>query len=328
MFSIDYPRLSIQDHHKEVGMSDSIIMKAITMVVDDEEIVQESVRRVLEDQGFSVDAVPRVDQALELLKKKTYDLILTDLMMPERNGMELVEAVALGYPETGIIMFTGHPTVSSAVESIKLGALDYLPKPFTPDELIEVTQRALGKVAIAKRDKEASRVYEDAEKALRSSLDVRNILDLVCSSARDLLKVKAASVLIRQKDGPFFDLAASCGLSQDYLSKGNLDATRSISEVQSNGQCYLVDQTNFDSCLQYPDAARLEGVKTILSMPMSIRDAVTGCLRIYSADERNYDDKEMDLIAKFSKQAALAIENAIIYETMRKDIEGMKKYVS
>lgn len=94
--------------------------------------------------------------------------------------------------------------------------------------------------------------------------------------------------------------------------------------MQSNGQCLFVDQTNFESCLQYPDAARSEGIKTILSMPLSIRDTVTGCLRIYSADERTYDNKEMALITKFSRQAALAIENAIIYETMRKDIEGMK----
>jgi DNA-binding response OmpR family regulator len=309
-------------------MSDSGTVKAVTMVVDDEQIVQESVRRILEEEGFSVDAVSRVDKALELLKKKTYDLILTDLMMPERNGMELVEAVALEYPDTGIIMFTGHPSVSSAVESIKLGALDYLPKPFTPDELVEVTQRALRKVTMARRDKEAHQLFEDAEKALRSSLDLKNILDLVCNVARDLLKVKAASVLIRQKDSSFFELAASNGLSEDYTSKGSLDATRSISEVQSNGQCLFVDQTNFESCLQYPDAARSEGIKTILSMPLSIRDTVTGCLRIYSADERTYDNKEMALITKFSRQAALAIENAIIYETMRKDIEGMKKYVS
>ncbi len=255
-------------------------------------------------------------------------MILTDLMMPERNGMELVEAVALEYPDTGIIVFTGHPSVSSAVESIKLGALDYLPKPFTPDELVEVAQRALRKVTMARRDKEAHQLFEDAEKALRSSLDLKNILDLVCNVARDLLKVKAASVLIRQKDSSFFELAASNGLSEDYTSKGSLDATRSISGVQSEGQCLFVDQTNFESCLQYPDAARREGIKTILSMPLSIRDTVTGCLRIYSADERTYDNKEMDLITKFSRQAALAIENAIIYETMRKDIEGMKKYVS
>ncbi|MCX5873661.1 MAG: response regulator [Deltaproteobacteria bacterium] len=303
-------------------------VKAVTMVVDDEQIVQESVRRILEEQGFRVDTAYRVDEALNLLNKTTYDLILTDLMMSNQNGMELVETAARDYPNTGIIMFTGYPSVASAVESIKLGALDYLPKPFTPEELLEVTERALSKVLILRKDKDAELVYEESEKALRSSLDLKKILDLVCSSSRDLLKVKGSSVLVRQKDGACFELATSCGLSDEYVSKGKLDANRSIAEVQSTGKSSFVDQTSFDKCLQYPDAARQEGIATILSMPLSVRGAIIGCLRVYSADDRKYDKKEMELITRFSQQAALAIENAVLYETMRKDIEGMKNYMS
>jgi ActR/RegA family two-component response regulator len=303
-------------------------VKAVTMVVDDEQIVHESVRRILEEQGFRVDTAYRVDEALNLLKKTTYDLILTDLMMPDQNGMELVETVARDYPNTGIIMFTGYPSVASAVESIKLGALDYLPKPFTPEELLEVTERALSKVLILRRDKDAELVYEESEKALRSGLDLKKILDLVCSASRDLLKVKGSSVLVRQKDGACFELATSCGLSDEYVNKGKLDANRSIGEVQSTGKSSFVDQTSFDKCLQYPDAARQEGIATILSMPLSVRGAIIGCLRVYSADDRKYDKKEMELITRFSQHASLAIENAILYETMRKDIEGMKNYMS
>jgi len=303
-------------------------VKAVTMVVDDEQVVQESVRRVLEEQGFKVDTASRVDQALDLLKKTTYDLILTDLMMPDQNGMELVQAVARDYSETGIIMFTGYPSIDSAVDSIKLGALDYLPKPFGPEELVAVTERALHKVITLRRDKVAQSVYEEAEKALRSSLDLKKILDLVCSASTDLLKVKGASLLVRQKDGPFFELAASCGLSDEYVSKGTLDATRSISEVQSTGVSSFVDYTSFERYLQYPDAARQEGIVSILSMPLSLRGAIIGCLRVYSSDNRKYDAKEMELITKFSQQAALAVENGILYETMRKDIEGMKRYIS
>lgn len=302
-------------------------VKAVTLVVDDEQIVQESVRRILEEQGFRVDTAYRVDEALDLLKKTTYDLILTDLMMPDQNGLELVQAAMRDYPNTGIIMFTGYPSVASAVESIKLGALDYLPKPFTPEELLEVTERALSKVLILRRDKDAELVYEESEKALQSSLDLKKILDLVCSSSMNLLKVKGSSVLVRQKNGAFFELATSCGLSDDYVTKGKLDANRSIAEVQSTGKFSFVEQTSFDKFLQYPDAARQEGIATILSMPLSVRGAVIGCLRVYSADYRKYDAKEMELITKFSHQAALAIENAILYETMRKDIEGMKKYI-
>lgn len=303
-------------------------VKAVTMVVDDEQIVQESVRRILEEKGFKVDTASRVEQALDLLKKTKYDLILTDLMMPDQNGMELVEAVARDYPDTGVIMFTGYPSIDSAVDSIKLGALDYLPKPFSPDQLVDVTERALNKVITLRRDKQAQQVYEEAEKALSSSLDLKKILNLVCSASKDLLNVKGATVLVRQKNGPFFDLAASCGLSDNYVTKGALDATRSISEVQATGESFFVDEASFKEKLQYPDAARQEGIASILSVPLSLKGAIIGCLRIYSSDNRVYNDKEMDLITKFSKQSALAVENAILYETMRKDIEGLQKYMS
>ena len=231
-------------------------VKAITLVVDDEQIVQESVRRILEEKGFKVDTASRVDHALDLMKKTTYDLILTDLMMPDQDGMELVRKVASDYPDTGIIMFTGYPSIDSAVDSIKLGALDYLPKPFNPDDLVDVAERALNKVIKLRSEKVALLVYEEAEKALQSSLDLKKILDLVCFCARDLLKVKGASGLFRRKDGPFLELAASCGLSDNYVSKGSLDATRSISEVQSTGKSFWVEESSFDKRLQYPDAAR------------------------------------------------------------------------
>ncbi|MFA6223787.1 MAG: response regulator [Desulfomonilaceae bacterium] len=302
--------------------------KAITLVVDDEQIVLESVRRILEEQGFKVETASRIDQAIDLLKTTRYDLVLTDLMMPDRSGMELIEAVASEYPDTGVIMFTGYPTVESVRESMKLGALDYLPKPFTPDELVEVTERALDKVFMLRRDKEAQTVYEASEKALMSSLDLKKILDLICSSSKDILKVKGASVLVRQKDGPFYELASSCGLSDEYVSKGSLDATRSISEVQSTGKYSFVTENSFGARLQYPDEARQEGIASILSMPLSVRGAIIGCLRLYSTSDRQYDSKQMTLISKFSGQAALAVENAILYETMRKDIEGMRKYIS
>ena len=111
--------------------------KATILVIDDEQIVQESVRRILEEEGYEIDGAMRVDQALDLLARRAYDIVLTDLMMPDKSGMEAVQAVATNHPETGVVMFTGFATVDSAVESMKLGALDYLPKPFTPENSLK-----------------------------------------------------------------------------------------------------------------------------------------------------------------------------------------------
>jgi FixJ family two-component response regulator len=308
-------------------MNDRGKPKATILVVDDEQIVHESVRRILEDQSYRVDGALRVDQALEKLVNQSYDIVLTDLMMPERNGIEVVEAVARDHPNTGVVVFTGFATVDSAVQTMKLGALDYLPKPFTPDELIEVTKRALDNTLKSRRDREIEKTYSDAEKALTSSLDLKEILNLVCESVVRLFGVKgSAVVMIRQKDQTL-EFAVSAGLSDDYIRKGVLESSKSIADVYKSGEPVYVPGSEFDRVLQYPAEARREDIASILSIPLKLKDTILGFLRIYSAEERRFDQDEMDLLLKFAEQGARAVENAMAYERVRSDIEGMKKHI-
>ncbi len=300
--------------------------KAAILVIDDEQIVHESVGRILQDEGYDVDGAYRVDEALEKLAKRSYELVLTDLMMPDRSGMEVVEAVARDHPDTGLVMFTGYATVDSAVQSMKLGALDYLPKPFTPDELIEVLDRALKKTRKFRQDREIEQTYAEAESALRSSLDLKEILNLICASVVRLFDVKASAVLMLRKKDNALEIASSSGLSEEYLQKGILDSTKSIPEGLETGRPVFIDESEFDASLHYPKEARKEGISSIISVPLQLQDTVLGFLRIYSAEKRTLDNEEMDLLVKFAEQGARALENAISYEKVRGDIDSMKKY--
>lgn len=299
--------------------------RATVLVVDDEQIVHESVRRILEEEGYRVDGALRVDKALDMLAREPYDLVLTDLMMPDRSGMEAVKAVARDQPDCGVVMFTGFATVDSAVESMKLGALDYLPKPFTPEELLQVTERALKQTVKARRDRDIERTYADAAKALNSSLDLKEILNLIGTSVVSLLKAKGASILLYKKAEGTLEVASSHGLSDEYLRKGSLTGEKSIPQVLEKGETSVIHKDDFDSSLQYPDEARKEGIASIYSVPLKINGTVLGALRIYSAEERSLSEDEMDLLLKFAHQGARALENALSYERVRSDIAGLKK---
>lgn len=301
--------------------------KATILVIDDEQIVHESVQRILEEEGYRVEGALRVDQALDMLAGRSYDLVITDLMMPERSGMEAIEAVARDHPQVGVVVFTGFATVDSAVQSMRLGALDYLPKPFTPEELLEITGVSLEKTWKARRDREIEQTYTEAEKAIASSLDLKEILNLICASVVKLLKVKAAALHMYRKKEDVLEIASSCGLSDDYLKKGVLASDKSISEALEFGKPVLIDEPAFGSKLHYPEEAKKEGIKSILSVPLRFEDTVLGFLRIYSGEKRSYSDEEMDLLMKFADQAAQALENAMAYERVRSDIEGMKKSI-
>ena len=301
--------------------------KATILVIDDEQIVHESVQRILVEEGYEVEGALRVDQALDLLAKRSYDLVLTDLMMPDRSGMDAVEAVARDHPHTGVVMFTGFATVDSAVESMKLGALDYLPKPFTPEELIQVTEKALEKTWKARRDREIEQTYAQAEKAIASSLDLKEILNLICASVVKLFKVKGSSLLMYRKKDQTLEIASSFGLSDEYLQKGMVDSSKSIAEVFESGKPVLIEEADFDAKLHYPGEARKEGIVSILSVPLKLGDAILGFLRIYSSEKRSFDPEEMSLLVKFAEQGARAVENAMSYERVRSDIEGMKQSI-
>ena len=113
------------------------------LVVDDEESICKSVRKILSRKGYNVDDALSVADAVRKMQDTPFDLVITDLMMPKTSGMELLQIVRDHYPELDVIMITGYASIESAVKAVKLGAAGYLPKPFTPDELMTVTEKAL-----------------------------------------------------------------------------------------------------------------------------------------------------------------------------------------
>ena len=117
------------------------------LVIDDEEIIHTSLRRMLRRQGHHVDAVLSAREGLEHLYAEDYDLVITDLMMPEMNGIQLLEKLKQDAIRVPVLMITGYPTISTAVKALRLGAVDYLAKPFTRQELIGPVNRALRRAA-------------------------------------------------------------------------------------------------------------------------------------------------------------------------------------
>jgi DNA-binding response OmpR family regulator len=127
------------------------------LVVDDEINVCKSIRQAIVSDDYDVDMALSGEEALKKDKENPYDLIITDLMMPGISGMDLLTSLKTDRPGIKIIMVTGYPTIKTAVQSIKIGAFDYLPKPFTPKDLRGVVARAFKSTA---SDKEAPSLPE------------------------------------------------------------------------------------------------------------------------------------------------------------------------
>ncbi len=113
------------------------------LVIDDEEIIHSSLRKILGRRGHEVVTVLSADEGLEKLGYEEFDLVITDLMMPGRNGLELIEQMRREGRDVPVMMITGYPTIRTAVQALRLGAVDYLAKPFTRQELLGPVCRAL-----------------------------------------------------------------------------------------------------------------------------------------------------------------------------------------
>lgn len=119
--------------------------KAKILCVDDEEVILDSFRKILVLDGYSVDTVTSGYEAMSLIKSHHYDFVFTDLKMPEMDGVEVTKQVKHLRPDIDVMIITGYATVETAVECMKIGAMDYVQKPFTEDELLEFTKRSLVK---------------------------------------------------------------------------------------------------------------------------------------------------------------------------------------
>jgi DNA-binding NtrC family response regulator len=110
--------------------------RIIILVIDDETIIHESCARILREQGYEVDSAMNGQEALQKLQERRYNLVLSDIKMPGMDGVQTLELMKRHAPDITVIMFTGFASVDTARATMKLGAFDYLPKPFTTDELL------------------------------------------------------------------------------------------------------------------------------------------------------------------------------------------------
>lgn len=119
------------------------------LVVDDEQIVLDSIRKLVRRENFQVFTAPSVDEAFRIMTETKIEIILTDLMMPDIDGLEFMAMVKKDHPHLPIIMVTGYATINTALKATQLGAFDYIAKPFSKTELLGVLKRASDLVAVA-----------------------------------------------------------------------------------------------------------------------------------------------------------------------------------
>jgi DNA-binding NtrC family response regulator len=172
------------------------------LLVDDSVNTLEIIKRNLEQAGYAVHQAQSVEQAIPKLKTDIFDLVITDLKMPKSSGLDLIRYVRENINDIEIMMITGYPCISGAVQAIKDGAEDYLVKPFTDEELLSAVQKAIEKLN-RKRQLSSKRQKSASYGIIGESNEIKKVFRLIDKAAST-----SVNVLISGESGTGKELVA------------------------------------------------------------------------------------------------------------------------
>ena len=188
------------------------------LIIDDEEIVLKSCKKIFEAEGFSVVVTASPQEGLKLVAESSFDVILCDWMMPGFDGMDVVEEIDRRSPNSTVVMISGYPTVGRAAEAMKRGAMDYVAKPFRPEEIIEAVKKA-----VRRKVTEEKKAMGRFEKIMKSwQFPVPTMED---KTPKSIAETVAQTVGVAKATSPWFTVSVLGILAGAYIGFGGLLST-------------------------------------------------------------------------------------------------------
>lgn len=260
------------------------------LVVDDDPDILEVLGMRLQSMGLDVALARSHRDAVALLDDRGFDVALFDLRMEPFDGLKLMEAAHQRQPRLPVLIMTAHGTIENAVEAVRLGAFDYLTKPFVPEELRGKVGRALSERRWA-RDR---MLFKAVGEALGSSGTMERVLDTIAQATVEATEAERAVVFLLEK-GRLVPMASA------GAAPGSLDDLARTAQVVMEGKI--------------PATVTDAGGRVRLGAPLFVGGGAAGALVVETHVEPTPDD--LDLLALFSSQAAVALKNTRELERLR-----------
>lgn len=296
------------------------------LVVDDEVELKNILVETLTAQGYEVTGYTSAEQALAELQSYDFDLLLTDLMMPEMDGISLVKASLAVDPHLVAIVMTGQGTIQTAVDAMKVGAFDYVLKPFRLQSFLPVLTRAMNSRRLRQENlqlRETVAIY-GLSQTIAFTLDRQTILSKLADAALQQTDADEVSVLLPTGDGEQLYVAAVRGENRARLLGERVPLDSSISGWVARERVPLmlegeVNDERFHSCWPHPE------IRSSLSVPMQVANKLVGTININAKKRpRPFTLGQMKALTILASTAAGALESASLYEQVRKAEENYR----
>jgi response regulator RpfG family c-di-GMP phosphodiesterase len=287
------------------------------LVVDDEKYICDLIGEMLADEGYQISAAYDASEAFKILENQGVDLVLTDLVMGEKSGVDVLNEALKIQPETVVVMMTGQPTIENAVTVLKSGAYDYLMKPFSLENLKATIKRGLEKKKLLQENiylKETVSLYKISE-AMGSTVKLDHLLNLILKMVIKELGADVASVLLLDEKSKRLRPKAYLGMSPELLKNGFLAGTDPVSEwVVKNAKPRIFTPGE----ARFFKGAQRSMVKSLISHPLLARGRVLGTLNLVRIHYPSpFTPGQLQSLSIMASKAASAIESSMLYEDLK-----------
>jgi putative nucleotidyltransferase with HDIG domain len=282
------------------------------LIVDDEPSVLDLSAKVLAKEQYLVATAHSGYEALEIAKGKKFDLLMTDIVMPEMDGLELLQRLRELYPDIAAVVITGYGTIENAVNSLKHGAEEFIIKPFTPDELKTALSQALEKRCLMRENSQLLVLTPllKLSKRLRSAKDLPGLLSLTVDTLAKKMQVDTAALMLLNEETQELSIRASHG-----SPNGMLDVARWV--AQSRKPLLLPDMAQLQPRIQGKISEN--GIESILCLPLLAKGRVIGAIALARlAGKEPFKQSDSGLLSMLCDYIAMAIENMKLFDRVAK----------
>lgn len=294
------------------------------LVVDDEPFVREWVATVLCEEGYLVEMAADGYQALAMLAGSSFDLVVSDLMMPELNGLDVLAEVKTRWPATEVVFITAHGSLDSAVDALRQGAYDYLTKPFKAQDLLFSVQRVLTYhhlklekeklLANLQRQVCTRNALVQASQRIAANLDQSEVIRTILEAAFNVLPEVELALVCYEAAGR--ELVVQ-GLDNQTAEVNSLPFSKNLISQVLNQKQTLYDPHWLPP---EPDAHSSGEVKakSLIIEPLIQADSALGALAVISQEPAAFDEDYSQLLTMLAAQATIAMQNAQLYAEARR----------
>jgi response regulator RpfG family c-di-GMP phosphodiesterase len=287
------------------------------LVVDDEQVIRDMLAEFLTLDGFSVHTVEDGEKALTELHLRPYDLLITDLKMPRLSGLQLLEKIQAERLGVLTVLMTGFGTVETAIEAMRKGAYDYLLKPFKPEEVSHVVQRALARQRLQTENirlREALTIYKVSE-AIALSRDIEKILDVVLRAARDEVKADVAALHLLDPHTNTYSERVKV-VAMDSQPPGLPSPAFSILTEQFAQNVPILVHGGKAGRF-FTERVAPAALASFVAVPLQVGGTMVGVLNVFSfTPGKMFNEGHRKMLSVLASRAASAIDHARLYDEL------------